>query len=251
MFRRHQETAEEWQSGSPDGCAQRQAEILSCAARMVRPGGRLLYSTCTFGRVENEDQIARFLASHPDFFAVPFALDGLPPAQNGMLRVFPHQMRGEGHFAALLERGGGDAERCPIFLPPEPDRKERALCEAFLKDEILTPCAPNVSFMGRLVCAPARLPAVDGVKVLRLGLHLGQVKGQTFVPDHALAMALPARRTAPLDAKQALSWLHGETIPVPETFKGWCAPTFEGLQLGWGKASDGCLKNHYPKGLRK
>ena len=255
MFRRHPETRQEWTPASPLGCAQRQSGILSHAARMLRPGGLLAYSTCTFNRLENEEVIEVFLAGHPDFSLVPFALPGLPSC-GGMLRVWPHLVRGEGHFAALLQKredGSIPRKRKNDFTKsfPTPDKTEAALAEAFLAEHITDAIQPNAVFAGKIAAMPDDLPPLNGMKVLRVGLHLGEIKGKVFVPDHALALACISRRVLPVTEEQARAYQAGQVLNVPETLKGFYTPVLEGLNLGWGKASGGQLKNHYPKGLRR
>ncbi len=98
---------------------------------------------------------------------------------------------------------------------------------------------------------PEELPPLKGVRVLRLGLQIGEVKGKIFLPDHALALACPSLRTVPVTEDQARLYQAGQVLPVDEDLRGFYTPTLDGLNLGWGKASDGQLKNHYPKGLRK
>ena len=111
MFRRDPQSREAWTDAAPRGCRKRQGEILTAAAKMVRPGGRLLYSTCTFNGEENEGSVADFLQAHADFAPEDFALPGLGASRGGMLRIWPHRARGDGQFAALLRRAGdaGDA----------------------------------------------------------------------------------------------------------------------------------------------
>ena len=113
MFRREPASRDEWQPGSPAGCAKRQAEILDEAAKMLRPGGRLVYSTCTFNRMENEGSIRNFLERHPEFSPEDFELDGIGRSECGMLRVWPHRVRGDGHFVAKL-RKSEDAKAKPM-----------------------------------------------------------------------------------------------------------------------------------------
>ena len=108
MFRRDPQSREAWTDAAPRGCRKRQGEILDAAAKLVRPGGRLLYSTCTFNGEENEGSVADFLRAHADFFPEEFALPGLGASQGGMLRIWPHRARGDGQFAALLRRAGED-----------------------------------------------------------------------------------------------------------------------------------------------
>lgn len=251
MFRRNPQARTEWSPASPGGCAQRQKHILHHAARMLRPGGRLVYSTCTFNELENEGVVEDFLREHPDFSPVPFQLPGLPPCQ-GTLRLWPHQVRGEGHFVALLEKREGEEAR-PLrpFLLPSPGKGEIALARDFLREQIAEDVIPNALFAGRIVQAPAEAPPLDKVKVLRLGLQIGECRGKLFFPDHALALACPPRKGTPLSPAEAERYQSGETLAAPADLQGFCVLTLEGLPLGWGKASAGQIKNHYPKGLRK
>lgn len=248
MFRRHPETRAEWTLENRDGCAARQLEILEQAARMVRPGGRMVYSTCTLNTVENEGVVSAFLAAHPDFSAAPFALPGAE-GLNGMLTCYPHRMRGEGQFVAKLVRtGAGEASLPADASLPRPDKAQLAALRAFAADAPL----PTAVLGDTLVCLPG-CPDVRGLKVLRCGLHLGQVKGKLFLPDHAWAVAAcpPGMPRAALTAEQALRYQAGETVQVDPSLKGYVLPALAGLPLGWGKVTDGVMKNHYPKGLRR
>jgi len=260
MFRRHPETREEWSPESPAGCAKRQGDILDSAAAMLRPGGRLVYSTCTLNRIENEGVIEAFLERHPDFALRPFALPGLD-APKGMLTIYPHRVRGEGHFVALLIRrgeGGGMAWR----VPPMEGASRRVL--QTVQGDLPAWVQPNaISSVGGDEYALFRLPelpeSMPNVAILRRGLHLGsvklpKVKGRkppVFTPDHALAMAItpPDAPHADLTEEQARAYQAGQTIPAEG--KGWVLACYDGVALGWGKVSDGVMKNHYPKGLRR
>ena len=253
MFRRHPETAGEWNEDAPAGCARRQLEILKQAAVMLRPGGRMVYSTCTFSRAENEEVMESFLAEHPDFRLVPFALPGLPEAADGMLRVWPHKVRGEGHFAALLRKAGEGHGRISEGSAglPRPDAKQAQAFMAALGDIVTTPVMPDAMLGDRLVWLPKQCPPLAGVRVLRAGLTLGGWKGKTLVPDHALSHARTARELTLSSETDARRYLHGETLESADLPDGWCAVSWQGLPLGWGKAVQGTVKNHYPKGLRK
>ena len=124
-----------------------------------------------------------------------------------------------------------------------------SFCKAFGDD---LPKA-NACFGDMLISAPD-LPPLKGLKVLRAGLQLGSMKGKIFMPDHALAMGLPTGGDLPahaVDEAQAAAYQRGETLPAPEGLNGFCLVTLDGLSLGFGKASDGQVKNHYPKGLRR
>ncbi|MGN1020164.1 MAG: RsmB/NOP family class I SAM-dependent RNA methyltransferase [Aristaeellaceae bacterium] len=248
MFRRHPETRAEWTPEAPAGCARRQAEILDCAAELVRPGGRIVYSTCTLNPLENEDTVAAFCRRHPAFAPEGFALPGAE-APSGMLTCYPHRMKGEGHFVALLRRAGdGVASATADTSLPRPDRQQLKALRDFAPDAP----APTALLGDTLVCLPD-CPDVKGLKVLRVGLHLGQLKGRVFQPDHAWAVSIcpPALPRLPLTEEQARRYQAGEVLPAPEGLRGFVLPTRSGLPLGWGKVSDGMMKNHYPKGLRR
>ena len=259
MFRRHPETRAEWNPASPMGCAERQRRILGCAAAMLRPGGRLVYSTCTLSPEENEETVRWFLREHPDFSAQPFSLPGnygTLDAPEGMLRLYPHRVRGEGHFVACLRRAG-DAPAADLMRPAAerlslPASTLRAAYSAFAEPLRGLPAA-NAQLGDALLCAPD-LPPLDGVRVLRAGVQLGALKGKVFAPDHALAMCLSPACGLPvlaLDRAGALRYQSGEALPAPEDMSGWTLAVYEGLVLGFGKASGGQFKNHYPKGLRR
>ena len=259
MFRRHPETRAEWSESSPEGCAERQKRILACAVRMLRPGGMLVYSTCTLNEAENEGVIAWLMANHPDLEAVPFALsigegrtlDGL----SGMAHLYPHELKGEGHFVARVRKADGEAG--DLFLPAglrlsKPQKPLLTAYEAFAKSFGFLPKA-NAQLGDALLAAPD-LPPLDGIKVLRAGVQLGTLKGKVFAPDHALAMALTAPYPLPvlsLSREQALAYQSGEALPCPDDLSGYVLPVYQGLALGFGKCSGGQMKNHYPKGLRR
>ncbi len=259
MFRRHPETRAEWTPAAPAGCAERQRRILGYAAAMLRPGGRLVYSTCTLSPEENEETVRWFLREHPDFSSCPFSLpgdDGALDAPEGMLRLYPHRVRGEGHFMACLRRAG-DAPPVDLLRPAAerlspPAPAVRAAYEAFAGHLCGLPPA-NAQLGDALLSAPD-LPPLDGVRVLRAGVQLGVLKGKVFAPDHALAMALSPACGLPslaLNREEALRYQSGEALPAPEGMSGWALAVYEGLVLGFGKASGGQFKNHYPKGLRR
>jgi len=252
MFRKHPESRLEWNHDSPIHCAERQRSILDAAAVMLKPGGKLVYSTCTFNNTENEDTVLSFLNCHPDFSLVPFTVTGVANTDNGMMHLWPHLIKGEGHFVALLQKAATPEKDMPsdystAFKFPGKDLK--GTCFSFLDQLGIT--VPRLAVWGsKIVCPPLSAPCLDGIKVLRVGIHIGELKGKIFVPDHALSHACEAK-TIPLTAEQARSYLHGETIPYVEEERGYCIVSFNGFNLGFGKISDGMIKNHYPKGLRK
>jgi len=248
MFRREPASRAEWKDGSPEGCAARQAEILDQAAKMLKPGGRLVFSTCTFNDIENEGSVRSFLTRHPDFSARDFALSGVGASQNGMIHLFPHRVRGDGQFAALLVRDG-DHPVSRLFTE-KTDRDTQKLLTQIGEIAPLPMKNPvRCIRRGDILCAlPALIPDPKKLRVLRCGLHLCRVGKNYIEPDHALAMAGNALQTADFSEEEALRLLTGET--AFSDGRGWTLITCHHLPLGWGKASGGTLKNHIPKGLR-
>ena len=252
MFRRHPETRSEWTPDAPKRCHMRQLEILRSAAQMLREGGRMVFSTCTFNSEENEETILAFLAEHPNFELVPIQVKGLPEATNGMLRLWPHRFPGEGHFIALLEKthDTSHTQRPAAGFLPSPGKAEE---NAFLSfcSEIGCKAQANAKLGNHLLQAPKTLPPLDHLRVLRVGLQLGELKGKVFLPDHALALTEPIEKRFELDTQNIIRYLHGDTLICPEEKRGYYVVVHHGYQFGFGKANNGQIKNHYPKGLRK
>ena len=266
MFRRQPEARSEWDADSPRRCADRQMEILEQAAKMLRPGGTMVYSTCTFNDTENEGVLKRFLALHPEFALEPFALPGLPEAKDGYLHLYPHEMRGEGHFVSRLKKSGEAAE--PAVPAKTASKKKAPARAASAKGKAPAPIALPDVFSGaftseRLYAAGDALwmlpegisiEQLSGLRVLRTGLLLAHAEGRRSEPDHALAMALrpeEAARTANLTLEQALAYQAGEALELGDLPGGYTLLCCEGVSLGWGKQAGGLMKNHYPKGLRR
>ena len=271
MFRKDEAAIAEWSEGNVALCAARQDEILDEAVKMLAPGGRIVYSTCTFAPEEDEGTVSRFLARHPEFEVEPLPLwpgtdpgraDWYSPAAPGIegsRRLFPHHLNGEGHFVVRLARRGEpdtpSLHSRPV-LPAEklPDLGDwRTFCREVLTAE---PKGRLALFGGALCLLPDGVGDLRGLTVLRPGLVLGQLKKNRFEPDHALAMALsPAgvRQEVALTAEdpRTLAFLRGETLPVDRSLSGYALVTVDSFPLGWGKASRGTLKNHLPKGLRR
>ena len=254
MFRRDQNARLEWKSASPAGCAKRQAEILDQAAKMLRKGGRLVYSTCTFNPEENENTIAAFLERHPDFHTEDFEIEGVGKSVNGCMRIFPHKVRGDGHFAAKLIKDGEPKKT--LSAPVKTDKETQKLIQ-MLEDTVcaLPECLKNRRFErigDYLYALPENCPDMKGVKCVLPGACVLRIGKNYIEPAHALAMGMDigcARRRIELSEQQAVKYLAGETIET-ESEKGWTLITCRDLPLGWGKVSGGQIKNHLPKGLR-
>ena len=241
MFRKDDVAIREWSPEHVLACAARQEQILHSAAQLLKPGGRLVYATCTFSQEENEGVIDSFLSAHSDFTLLESR------------RMYPHTSVGEGQFMAVLERAGELLPGCAALTAPKPEAIPAF--EAFWRETFLSE-PPQAMLLpdGRVLLPPELLPRELGkLHILRAGVLAGEQKNGRFTPDHALAMARPAaafRRVVPLEGEAITRFLAGETVACPPEYSGWCAATALGYPVGWGKAVDGVLKNHIPKGLR-
>ncbi len=249
MFRKEEAAVTDWSQETVEMCARRQAEILDAAARMVRPGGRLVYSTCTFAPEEDEDAVADFLARHSDFTPELLETPWFQCVENGGHRLWPHKLLGEGHFAAVLRRSGGDGGD----VPTQAGEKLPKEWLSFAKDlSLRLPAGKAVSFGQTLYWAPEEMPELKGLKVLRPGLELGEVKKGRFEPAHALALWLGScgcQQSYDPEGPEMRAYLHGDVVPSEK--KGWCLVKAGPYSIGWGKGDGQRLKNHYPKGLRR
>ena len=241
MFRKDANAVAEWSEENVARCIARQSTILEDAAALLAGGGTLVYSTCTFEYGENEGQIRAFLVRHPEFTLVEEHL------------LLPHEVRGEGHYAAKLVKEDGARRDAPAF-PQMRDRAAERAWQDFASDFFFSPPSGSVTTLkdGRMYLLPEGLPALTG-RVLRAGVELGRFDGKRFTPSHALAMSAKAEnvsRTAPIDDTACMRWLRGETFAssMPE---GWGIATWRGYPVGLAKSAGGTLKNHYPKGLRE
>lgn len=266
MFRKNPEVQAHWSQANVLACRARQQEVLGFGAQMLRPGGRLVYSTCTFSPEEDEQVIARFLQQHPsfeieavhapDFDAGRPAWSPVPlPQLSHTFRLWPHKLRGEGHYIAVLRDTSDGVPLRPAPMPLLPDRQRPKAYLAFAEQALH--CAltgPLLRFDRQLHRPPHGLPDLSGLKVLRCGLHLGTLQKERFVPSHALSHFLLSTQAAcvcdlPAGAAEVTAYLQGQALPYDGP-KGWTLVCADSFPLGWAKASDGQLKNHFPKGLR-
>ena len=249
-FRKEEAAVTDWSQETVEMCARRQQEILASGAMLVRPGGRLVYSTCTFAPEENEQAVAAFLEKHPDFTMEKAEAPWFTPAGEGAFRLLPHKLLGEGHFAAVLHRQGDAQREEPTPAPAEKLPKEWT---DFAKDlEIQLPAGQALTFGQSIYWAPEGMPQLRGLKVERPGLELGVAKKGRFEPAHALALWLRGcarQQDFAADSPEIAAYMHGDVVSAKE--KGWCLVTVDGYSIGWGKGAENVLKNHYPKGLRR
>lgn len=266
MFRKYPEACDEWSPAAVEAAAARGRLILDEAAKTVREGGRLLYSTCTFSEEENEETVSAFLAAHPDFALVPvaeavravtapgIAAEGRHPDITLTRRYYPHLAPGEGQYIALLERRAGGVGG-PTFrdaCPALPKGEEAAVRAAL--SELLTEVPSRIVRQGDTYLAPPEGMPLPPRGLLRAGVALGSFSGKVFLPHHQLASAMGNRFRNQLLLKKGdprvAAYLHGEEIAADPALRGFSAVLYEGIPLGLAKCSGGRAKNHYPKGLR-
>ncbi len=286
MFRKNEEAVNEWSLENVQLCADRQDEIIDCAHQMLRPGGTMVYSTCTFAPAENEGSIERFLSRHPEYNLV------------SQQRLWPHKIHGEGHFVAVLKKKATDdhasqsvSSSCAhsafslrdghletVKSAPKKKNKKSApsagtdlsCLSEFLEHTVLLPLSGNIELFGdQIYLLPQDAPSLAGLRVLRAGLHLGTILKNRFEPSHALALSLrpedvvlevmltsagsesnPDAADSTNGFQTACHFISGQTFPW-DGEKGWYLICLDGYSLGWGKLAGGIMKNHYPKGLRK
>ena len=249
MFRKEEAAITDWSQETVEMCARRQAEILHSGAELLKPGGRLVYSTCTFAPEENEQTIAAFLKAHPEFEMEDVSAPWFTPAGTGMFRLWPHKLLGEGHFAAVLRKTGGEEGD---ITPIKGEKLPREWASFAKELEINLPEGNPVFFGQSLYLAPTEKPDLRGLKVLRPGLELGELKKDRFEPAHALALWLKTAANTvvlPAGSPETERYMRGEILP--DHHKGWTLVQVDGYSLGWGKSDGKVLKNHYPKGLRR
>lgn len=250
MFKKEEHALSEWSPENVMMCHNRQLMILNEASKMLKSGGVLTYSTCTFNSIENEGTVSDFLSSHPEF------------ALEKTERFWPHLVRGEGHFVARFKKAGEAFDHKEVTLDRSSNNLKKEIA-AFLTDEIgiSKDCVDSLltnrkieTFGENIYLLPEGISSLKGLKVERPGLHLAMSKKNRFEPAHALALSLDMKdvgRFIEISDAEAEKYISGETLPCDPDLRGWVLVTARGFSLGFGKASSGMIKNHYPKGLRR
>ncbi len=270
MFRKNSEAISEWSEENVRLSAKRQAEILENSASLVKCGGTLLYSTCTFSTEENEEQIIGFLNKHPEFHLAPVnerllpytapAIDinkEHPEIKYCARRFYPHISNGEGQFAAVLKKDFGAAAGRGILFKentkPLCKSEESAVFE-FFRDTFAKSPHGRLVKQGDGIALISHGGVLPPKSLFSAGILVGEVRGKLLFPAHQLFSALgddfKNKIELPSSDPRLDAYLCGEEIDVNPEIKGWCCVFADGIPLGGGKASGGRLKNHYPKGLR-
>ena len=271
MFRKDKKMVKAWEEHGPEFFAKIQRSIVTQAAEMLKEGGMLLYSTCTFDPEENEGTIEYLLNEYPQFKIVEMKqYEGFAKGRPGVteskseefektVRIFPHKMKGEGHYLALLQKGEKKEEERPL---PKNKRQKKVSeeLEQFFKDVSWDMDWSRLDIHGeRVYYMPEDLPDVRGIRFLRTGLYLGDLKKNRFEPSQAFGMCLKKEEykhtiSLSVEDERVIKYLKGETLEVDDLVsskeKGWQLICVEDYPLGWGKLSNGTLKNKYLPGWR-
>ena len=261
MFRKEPQALKNWETHGVEKCCSMQRNMLPYAAKMLKPGGYMLYSTCTFSPEENEGTIEEFLKGHPDFEVVPIPhVNGFSPGRpewiggreslRGAVRLWPHKVKGEGHFLVLLHKKEGEIKN-KVFIPKrEVSDKQLEDFYSFMKENINGTLEGDFKIhRDNLYLVPKDVPDLSGLRVIRSGWLLGSLKKNRFEPSHVMAMGLTKDMVKnsidlPLEDPNVIRYLKGETLQLSGN-KGWNLVCVDGYPLGWGKMQQNMLKNKY------
>ena len=272
MFRKNPGMMKDWETYGPKHYSDLQRSIVPHAIRMLKPGGMLLYSTCTFSPEENEGSVKFMLDLDPDLEVVDISnrYEGFAPGRPELIedgiedlkkcvRIWPHKMNGEGHFIALLHK----KDKGEVLEKKTKPRKEKALptlLEEFMKDCTYPINGNDIEIQeDRVYMMPEGIKGMKGLRFLRSGLLLGTLTKDRFEPSQAFAMVLKKDQyQATIDLScldhRVIRYLKGETIEVDDLplkrQKGWQLVCVDGFPLGWGKLVNGSLRNKYLPGWR-
>ena len=274
MFRKDKKMVKAWEEHGPEFFSKLQRSIITQAAAMLKPGGMILYSTCTFDPLENEKTVEYLLETCPEFKicdmegyegfceGIPKYVEDHSEEYRKTVRIFPHKMQGEGHYLALVKKGDDNAEREneKTAKPKSGAKKLPEELEQFLKELAWDIDKSRLDIREeRVYYMPENLPMLKGVRFLRSGLLLGEVKKNRFEPSQALAMCLkkeeyPRILDLPVSDDRVIKYLKGETLDVEDITsrkeKGWYLVCVDGYPLGFGKLANQTLKNKYLPGWR-
>lgn len=274
MFRKDKKMVKAWEEHGPEFFSKLQRSIITQAAAMLKPGGMILYSTCTFDPLENEKTVEYLLETCPEFKicemegyegfceGIPKYVEDHSEEYRKTVRIFPHKMQGEGHYLALAKKGDDNTERMneKTAKPKSGAKKLPEELEQFLKELAWDVDKSRLDIREeRVYYMPENLPMLKGVRFLRSGLLLGEVKKNRFEPSQALAMCLkkeeyPRILDLPVSDDRVIKYLKGETLDVEDITsrkeKGWYLVCVDGYPLGFGKLANQTLKNKYLPGWR-
>ncbi len=271
MFRKDKKMVKAWEEHGPEFFAKIQKSIVTQAARMLKPGGMILYSTCTFDPEENEGTIEYLKEQFPEFKIkeiIPY--EGFAPGKPEVtkskdtsfektVRIWPHKLRGEGHYLALLQKGDAVEQIKDSGVKEKIKKVPDEIVEFFKNVDWDMDWNRLESYSEKVYYMPQGIPNVKGIRFLRTGLYLGDLKKNRFEPSQSLAMCLKREEykkcvRISVDDERVIKYLKGETIEVDDLVsqkeKGWFLVLVDDYPLGWGKLANGTLKNKYLPGWR-
>lgn len=273
MFRKDNKLIKSWEKNGPEFYSAIQRSIIIHGADMLKPGGMMLYSTCTFSHMEDEESILHLLRERPDMHLVDIKpYEGFEKGYviteedrelklDKCVRIFPHKMNGEGHFVALLKKDEKDNSSYHPSHNPFNVKIPDELTD-FLSHTSYSYNPKDINIRdSKVYLVSEHMPDEKGLRIIRNGLLLGEMKKNRFEPSQAFAMALKMNQydntiSFKADDERVIKYLKGETIDITEQDnadsikKGWLLVCVDGYPLGWGKYNDGQIKNKYLSGWR-
>lgn len=258
MIRREPNAVTEWKIENRVICAERQKIILDNASKCVNEGGILVYSTCTLSLEENEMTVENFLKQHSDFELININADYGRPGYTyfsankelSKTRRILFADGGEGHFVAKFKKNSSEECHTKAFNFKKSDNN---LFNRFYKEHFIDEAKNIYENNGKIYLLPSDYPETKGIRILKAGVKAGECVKNRFVPTHELFMSKTIEdvisvENISLNDNKIYDFLHG--LEIDTNNKGYTAVAVDGMITGFGKASNGKLKNHYPKGLR-
>jgi 16S rRNA C967 or C1407 C5-methylase (RsmB/RsmF family)/NOL1/NOP2/fmu family ribosome biogenesis protein len=253
LFRKDHNAIQEWSSDNVQVCAQRQSDLLERAGELVKAGGFLIYSTCTYNRFENDDQVQKLMNSEQwEVIDLELEFTGALKTKYGW-QCYPHRVKGEGFYLTLLHKVSGESRSIS-------SQKSKGQSEKFkLESELGIPVGYSPNRIGSLwhilpVEIAANMAALcDLLPVKSAGIPFGEAKGQDFIPAPELALSILELEDVPvieLNKEEALRFLRCDAVIRPERQRGWNLITYQNFRLGWVKVLQGRINNYFPKQWR-
>ncbi|MGN8855222.1 RsmB/NOP family class I SAM-dependent RNA methyltransferase [Catenibacterium mitsuokai] len=257
MFRKLEQAVDTWSEDKVLECAHIQKNLLKGAYDMLKQGGMVIYSTCTYSYEENEAMV-HYAVDELGFELLPLSKShGLCPGVDldEVVRCYPHHYRGEGHFIALLRKPGNSPRKVVRPMKPQVSLADLKVLKAFYQ-ETLNKKVPAyiIENNGHLYAIKKNFPELKGIRVLRNGLYLGEVRKNRFIPSYSLALTLTKEDVKrsydySCDSEEIKKYIHGETLEGTGN-KGFGVIFVDGYPLSFYKESNQ-VKNLFPKGLRR
>lgn len=257
MFRKLEQAIDTWSEEKVLECAHIQKNLLKGAYDMLKQGGMVIYSTCTYSYEENEAMV-HYAVDELGFELLPLnKSNGLCPGVDldEVVRCYPHHYRGEGHFIALLKKPGNSPRKQVRTIKPSVNLADLKVLKAFYQEN-LNKKVPSyiIENNGHLYAVKKNFPELKGIRVLRNGLYLGEVRKNRFIPSYSLALTLTKQDVKrsydfPSESEEIKKYIHGEILEGTGE-KGFGVIFVDGYPLSFYKESNQ-VKNLFPKGLRR